>query len=355
MLDLPSVTPVADRDRRRHIELLARQFLAARARGDAADIVARLASDFTYRARGAWPMWPYHAGPIERSYFAEALARINAEFEVLGADIHEFLIDGESTAMHATFATRNRGAGAPTEFDLWMYLRFRDDLIVEAAVYVDVARAARLLPVGLVEVLPRDRGREGGGPGANSSSRASDRFGSADGTAPGETGLAEGEAPEVRSRMWMERVARDFFALRAKGDFAGMLARLAPDFIYDPQGDWTKPPLVPDHCDRAAFAESLRLVNVEFEDLGGEVHELLVDGDLVVAHRTIRLRNRGAGDIAHVDEWVCFRVREGLDRGTGVLCRQRQGGGRRVARLHACLADGSLRTDLFGRLFPSRF
>ena len=200
------VTPMADRDRRRHIESLAREFLAARARGDAAGIVARLAPDFAYRARGAWPMWPYHAGPIDRTQFAEAVGRVNAEFEVLRTDIHEFLIDGEAAAIHATFAVRNRGAGAPAEFDLWMYFRFRDDLLVEAAFYVDVAKAAGLLPAGLVEVLPRDRaGRKAGR--RPMPSRAPGRFGSAN-SAPGEA--ERRVAPDVRNRKWMERVARDF-------------------------------------------------------------------------------------------------------------------------------------------------
>lgn len=301
---------MTDRDRRRHIESLARQFLAARARGDAADIVARLAPDFAYRARGAWPTWPYHAGPIDRTQFAEAIGRVNAEIEVLRADIHELLIDRESAALHATFAARNRGAGAPVEFDLWMYLRFCGDLIVEAAFYVDVAKAARLPPTGLVEVLPRDRVREGSRPAEESPSRAPGRFGSASLPASNET--AAGEAPGDRNREWMKRVAVDIFTLRAKGDCEGILARMAPDFIYNPRGDWTRPPLVADRCDLAAFAESLRQVNVEFEDLGGEIHELLVDDDRVVAHRTIRLRNRGAGDIVPVDEWVCFRIRNGL-------------------------------------------
>ncbi len=301
MLDLPSLTPLADRDRRRHMEWLARGVLSARAQGDVRAVAARLAPEFTYRARGAWPMWPYHAGPIERAHFVEAVARINADFEVLKADIHEFLIDGECTALHVTFTMRNRGAGSPAEVDLWLHLRFRNDLVEEAAIYVDVAKAAGLLAAGMIEVHARER--VGGKSRAASPPIV---------MAAEAAGSAECEAPETRSRKWMERVARNFFALRANGDLEGMLARLAPDFLYNPRGDWTKPPLIAERCGLAAFAESLRLVNVEFEDLGGEVHELLVDGDRVVAHRTIRLRNRGAGDIAHVDEWVCFRIRDGL-------------------------------------------
>jgi ketosteroid isomerase-like protein len=251
-------------------------------------------------------MWPYHSGPIERAHFVEAVARVNADFEFLEADIHEFLIDGDCAALHVTFTTRNRGAGSPAEVDVWMHLRFLNDLVVEAAIYVDVARAAGLLPGGMVEIHASERAR-----GASRAAPAGAAV-KLDLAAAGATERAECKAPEARSREWMQRVAHDFFALRAKGDFPGMLARLAPDFVYNPRGTWTRLPLMVDACDRAAFAESLRLVNVEFEDLGGEVHELLVDGDRVVAHRTIRIRNRGAGDVVHLDEWVCLRILDGL-------------------------------------------
>ena len=297
MLDLPSASTVANWDRRRQIETLARQILAARVEGDARELEARLAPDFAYRARGAWPMWPYHAGPIGRAKFVEAARRISAEFELLAMEVHEFLIDGDSAALHATSATRNRD-GAFAECDSWIYLRLRGDLIVGAAVYVDVARAATLLPAGVVEAYIRDAGRGGRGPSSASPSPA-----------PAESG---GPVTDARYRKWMEHEAGDLFALRAKGDFEAMLARFAPDFIYNPRGDWTRAPLMVGRCDRATFAESLRQVIVEFEDLGGPTHELVVDGDRVAVHRTIRLRNRGAGEIADVDEWVCLRIREGL-------------------------------------------
>ena len=38
----------------------------------------------------------------------------------------------------------------------------------------------------------------------------------------------------ARGRYWTEQVLLGLFALRGKGDFAGMLARFAPDFAYNP-------------------------------------------------------------------------------------------------------------------------
>jgi ketosteroid isomerase-like protein len=105
---------------------------------------------------------------------------------------------------------------------------------------------------------------------------------------------------------------RKLFDLRAKGDVEAILKWFAPDFIYKACGEWTRPPYVPRQCDRETFAESLRLVNVEFEELGSEIHELLIDGDRVAVHRTIRMRNRGAGAAVNLDEWDIFRFRERL-------------------------------------------
>lgn len=298
MLDFPTAPSVANADRRRQIETLAREFWG-RAQAGARDVVACLAPDFAYRARGAWPMWPYHAGPINRTQFVEALIRNVTEFEVLRTDIHEFLIGGEAAAIHATFAMRSRGAGAPTDCDCWICLRFRDDLIVEAAIYLDVAQAAKLLPAGLFEVHPHYSGGGGERPANLPAPQSPDGFG-------------PGEAAASRHLMWMEQRVHELFALRAKGDFEAMLAQYAPDFVYVPCGSWTRLPLMADRCDRATFAELLRLVIIEFEDLGGPIHELVVDGDRVAVHRTMRLRNRGTGGLAEVDEWVYLRIRDGL-------------------------------------------
>lgn len=105
---------------------------------------------------------------------------------------------------------------------------------------------------------------------------------------------------------------RKLFDLRAKGDIEAILKWFAPDFIYEMRGDWSRPPYVPRQGDRDAFAESLRLVNVEYEELGSEIHEFLIDGDRVAVHRTIRMRNRGAGPAVDLDEWDCFRFHERL-------------------------------------------
>ena len=92
-------------------------------------------------------------------------------------------------------------------------------------------------------------------------------------------------AGETR-RAFLERAVREFLDLRAQGDVEAMLEWIAPDFVYNPCGAWSKAPYVPDRCDRVTFGEALRLFNVEYELLDSEIHELLVDGDRVALHRT---------------------------------------------------------------------
>ena len=66
-------------------------------------------------------------------------------------------------------------------------------------------------------------------------------------------------------------LVRKLFDLRAKGDVEAILKWFAPDFIYKACGGWTRPPYVARQCDRETFAESLRLLNVEYEELGSEI------------------------------------------------------------------------------------
>ena len=62
---MQEATPVRvnEDERRRRVESLAREILALRAKGDAPGLAQRLAPDFAYRTRGAWPMRPFYGGP----------------------------------------------------------------------------------------------------------------------------------------------------------------------------------------------------------------------------------------------------------------------------------------------------
>ncbi len=113
-------------------------------------------------------------------------------------------------------------------------------------------------------------------------------------------------------REFLERAVRAILELRSKGDVEAMLDWTAPDFSYRPLGEWSKPPSVPDQCDRRAFGEALRLFNIEYEVLESEIHELLIDGDQVAVHRTARTRNRGAGVTVNIDAWDVFRFRDNV-------------------------------------------
>ena len=149
MLDFPG-----DRPPRQILESTLREFLHARGSGDVSSIVARLSPRFVYRTSGTWPTWPYSAGPIGRQAFAEATSRLHAEYENLGSEIHEFLVDGDAAAAHVTCVTRSRGAGEPVRLDVWLFLRVCDALVDHIAMYADLAAARALAPGGVVEVRP---------------------------------------------------------------------------------------------------------------------------------------------------------------------------------------------------------
>jgi ketosteroid isomerase-like protein len=117
---------------------------------------------------------------------------------------------------------------------------------------------------------------------------------------------------ENARREAQERTVRELFDLRAKGDIDAILERFAPNFVYNPRGDWSQPPFAPGPCDRETFAEAMRLVNVEYQELATEIHELLIDGERVAAHRTVKMRNRGAGAAVDIEELDVFRFRNGL-------------------------------------------
>ena len=301
MLDIASGRAPGDPDRRKFIEYAVREFLRARSAGDSEPAVALLAPDFVYRARGDWSMWPLYAGPIARAQFQDAVNRINADYEDLSSTIHEFLIDGDLAAVHVTCAVRSRGSGAPADVDFWLALTFRDALVVEMGLYVDVAKAAILRP-GLVEVQPARR---------KPAKRARARVdGAPRGTAPNSSGSAQNRDEQNRNEM--ERLVRDLLALRRAGDLKAIERLLAPDFVYRPRGAWTRLLVMPGPCARDAYVEALARLTVEIEELGGEIHECLTDGDRLALHWTRKLRNRGSGAVAQADAWGSFRVRDGL-------------------------------------------
>lgn len=149
MLDMSALWSAPDP--RRMLEQVVRAYLAVGTHPDPDAILALLHPKFVYRTRGSWTRWPL-AGPLDRVEFVSALGRILTEFEVVGVDVHDLLVDGASVAVHVTLFSRSRGASPNASIGVWVVLTFRGGLLAEECAYADVARATALAPDGLIEV-----------------------------------------------------------------------------------------------------------------------------------------------------------------------------------------------------------
>ena len=85
-------------------------------------------------ARGLAPGGPPFSGAdavIERA------RRTHVQFECLGSEILELLIDGDRTVVQILAHLRDRGSGELSDWNVTDFVRFRDGLIVELVEYSD--------------------------------------------------------------------------------------------------------------------------------------------------------------------------------------------------------------------------
>jgi ketosteroid isomerase-like protein len=120
-----------------------------------------------------------------------------------------------------------------------------------------------------------------------------------------------GQLAQIDREMIEHRV-RTLFERRTDGDVAGVLEYLAEDFVYHTKGDWTLYPFSRPVRGKAAFQQVVAAINAMYENLGSEIHELVIDGERVALHRTSQMRNRGTGSVHAVDICDFFRFRDGL-------------------------------------------
>jgi ketosteroid isomerase-like protein len=116
---------------------------------------------------------------------------------------------------------------------------------------------------------------------------------------------------EVDREMIEHRVRR-LFELRADGDIPSILEYAAPDVRCFMRGHWSLAIYPRPLVGKEQVAEAYRQLNIQFENLGSVIHELLIDGDRVALHRTTTIRNRGAGHIHTLDLIDFIRFRDGL-------------------------------------------
>jgi ketosteroid isomerase-like protein len=93
---------------------------------------------------------------------------------------------------------------------------------------------------------------------------------------------------------------------------SGMMEYFAEDIVCLTRGRWRAVTFPQRMIGKAAVKEAYRLLNIEYENLGSAIHELLIDGDRVALHRTTSVRHRGTSQVFTFDVMTFARFREGL-------------------------------------------
>jgi ketosteroid isomerase-like protein len=111
-------------------------------------------------------------------------------------------------------------------------------------------------------------------------------------------------------RKQIESRIRRLFECWSQGDVESMIEYLAPDVILPSNGFWTgvKAPRV----GRAQVADTIRRNGSVLENIVSVLHELVIDGDRAVVHRTAVGRRRDTGRRYQCDFIDFFRFRDGL-------------------------------------------
>ena len=113
-------------------------------------------------------------------------------------------------------------------------------------------------------------------------------------------------------REMIEHRVRILCELRTDGDIPSMLEYAAPDVRCFLRGQWSLAIYPRPLIGKEEVAEAYRQLNIQYENLGSVIHELLIDGDRVALHRTTTIRNRGAGHTHTFDVINFIRFRDGL-------------------------------------------
>ena len=111
-------------------------------------------------------------------------------------------------------------------------------------------------------------------------------------------------------REQIERQIRYIFDKWARGDVAAMVDCLAADVVFPANGFWTgvNAPV----RGRPNVAKVLRDRSYTFENIVSVLHEIIIDGDRAVVHRTAVGRRRDTGRRYQSDFIDFFRFRDGL-------------------------------------------
>ena len=111
-------------------------------------------------------------------------------------------------------------------------------------------------------------------------------------------------------RALTERRVRSIYEMWSRADVEGILAATAPNVKLATTGQWTG--AAPPSIGREALGAFLRRHHLELEKIVSVLHEIVIDGDRVVVHRTAVGRWRASGQRYQCDFIDFFRFRDGL-------------------------------------------
>ena len=114
----------------------------------------------------------------------------------------------------------------------------------------------------------------------------------------------------VIDRDLIEQRIRRLYDCWAHGDVEAMIEYLAPDVVFPALGFWTgmKSPIY----GRNQAIRAMRQWGETFENITSVLHEIVIDGDRAVVHRTGVGRLRNSGRRYQCDFIDFFRFRDGL-------------------------------------------
>jgi len=210
-----------------------------------------------------------------REAFLATLKRTEEDFQAVDGEILQILVEGERSALRWRTHWRHRGSGRPWSRDMAYFMRWRNGVIAEMHEYQDT-------PVPTPDV-----------------------FGAvtplADILSPPDSGLTRAEMVDCVQQL------ANYLTPRGP-DYELLRRHYAPDIVCEFVGDRTRIPYAGRHVGVEAIVSVVRAINVDFEQLGFSLSDILVDRDALACRRTVEWRHRGTGrrGVVELAEFVRF-------------------------------------------------
>ncbi len=204
------------------------------------------------------------------------LRRVDIDYEPLDAEILSVLVEGDNTVVRWISSWRHRATGHVHSMDMAHFLRWRNGLVSEMYEFRDhrcVARGADFLPQSLDDILN-----------------------------PRSPGLS-------RDEMARRLIAMGSFS--RSPDIALFRELCSPDVVCEFVGDRTTVSHAGRHRGIDALINIVRTIEVEFEQLGIAMPEVIVDGGAAAARRIVEWRHRGTGRCGQVQLADFVRFEDG--------------------------------------------